>query len=83
MRTHLLERYVRYYAADGVVIHSIKSCRSFSMGQGDIREYLAKECDIPTLLIESDHVDPRYFSEAQTRNRVDAFFETLSVRGRS
>ena len=83
MRTHLLERYVRDYAADGVVIHSIKSCRSFSMGQGDIREYLAKECDIPTLLIESDHVDPRYFSEAQTRNRVDAFFETLSVRGRS
>lgn len=80
MRTRLIEKYVRDYQADGVVIHSIKSCRSFSMGQGDIREYLAKERGIPTLLIESDHVDPRYFSEAQMRNRIDAFFETLAVR---
>ncbi len=80
MRTDLIEKYVRDYRADGVVIHSIKSCRSFSMGQGDIREHLAKDLDIPTLLIESDHVDPRYYSEAQTRNRVDAFFETLALR---
>jgi hypothetical protein len=32
---------------------------------------------VPTLLIESDLEDPRYFSEAQLRNRVDAFFESL------
>ncbi len=80
LRTQLLEKYVRDYHADGVVIHSIKSCRSFSMGEGDMREYLAKEKDIPTLLIESDHVDPRYYSEAQIKNRVDAFFETLALR---
>ena len=52
------------------------------MGQGDIREYFTKELDVPTLLIESDHVDPRYYSEAQLRNRVDAFFESLSLRKR-
>lgn len=79
-RLKLLERYVREYKADGVVIHSIKSCRSFSMGHGDIREYFVKERDIPALLIDSDHVDPRYFSEAQLRNRIDAFFEELSIR---
>ncbi len=79
-RTRLLERYVKEYSADAVVIHSIKSCRSFSMGQGDMREHLAKDLDIPTLLIESDHVDPRYYSEAQIKNRVDAFFETLALR---
>jgi hypothetical protein len=28
-------------------------------------------------LIESDIEDPRYFSEAQLRNRIDAFFESL------
>jgi benzoyl-CoA reductase subunit B len=80
MRTDLIEKYVKDYHADGVVIHSIKSCRSFSMGQGDIREYLAQNKNIPTLLIESDHVDPRYYSEAQLKNRVDAFFETLALR---
>ncbi len=80
IRTNLIEKYVRDYHADAVVIHSIKSCRSFSMGQGDIREHLARDLDIPTLLIESDHVDPRYYSEAQIKNRVDAFFETLALR---
>jgi len=33
--------------------------------------------DEDILLIESDLEDPRYFSEAQLRNRVDAFFESL------
>jgi hypothetical protein len=28
-------------------------------------------------LIESDIEDPRYFSEAQLKNRIDAFFESL------
>ena len=46
-----------------------KSCRLFSAGQGDMREYFTKDLDIPTLLIESDLEDPRYFSEAQLRNR--------------
>jgi len=80
MRTKLVKKYVNEYSADGVVIHSIKSCRSFSMGHGDIREYLIKELDVPALHIESDHVDPRYYAEAQLKNRVDAFFESLSVR---
>jgi len=35
---------------------------------------------VPTLLIESDLEDPRYFSEAQMRNRIDAFFESLKHR---
>ena len=82
LRTGLIEKYVRDYRADAVVLHSIKSCRSFSMGEGDMREYLAKERGIPTLLVESDHVDPRYYSEAQMKNRVDAFFETLDLRMR-
>lgn len=82
LRTNLIEKYVKDYHADAVVLHSIKSCRSFSMGEGDIREYLAKDKGIPTLLIESDHVDPRYYSEAQMKNRVDAFFETLDLRMR-
>jgi benzoyl-CoA reductase/2-hydroxyglutaryl-CoA dehydratase subunit BcrC/BadD/HgdB len=42
-----------------------------------MREYFTKELDVPTLLIESDLEDPRYFSEAQLKNRIDAFFESL------
>jgi hypothetical protein len=28
-------------------------------------------------LVESDLEDPRYYSEAQMKNRIDAFFEAL------
>ncbi|HWP58599.1 MAG TPA: 2-hydroxyacyl-CoA dehydratase family protein [Candidatus Acidoferrales bacterium] len=76
-RYQQIRRYVEEWSADALVIHSVKSCRLFSAGQGDMREYFAKELGIPTLLIESDIEDPRYFSEAQMKNRIDAFFESL------
>jgi benzoyl-CoA reductase subunit B len=76
-RYQQIRRYVEEWHADALVIHSVKSCRLFSAGQGDMREYFTKELNVPTLLIESDIEDPRYFSEAQLKNRIDAFFESL------
>ena len=38
--------------------------------------------DIPSLFIESDLMDRRVVSEAQLKNRVDAFFEGLATRKR-
>jgi len=74
-----IERYLEEWHADALVIHSVKSCRLFSAGQGDMREYFTKR-GVSTLLVESDLEDPRYFSEAQMRNRIDAFFESLAHR---
>jgi benzoyl-CoA reductase subunit B len=76
-RYEQIRRYVEEWHADGVIIHFVKSCRLFSAGQGDMRDYFSKQLGIPTLYIESDLEDPRYFAEAQTRNRIDAFFEAL------
>jgi benzoyl-CoA reductase subunit B len=75
-----IRRYVEDWQADALVIHSIKSCRLFSAGQGDMREHFIKDLGVPTLLVESDLEDPRYYAEAQIRNRVDAFFEALEHR---
>jgi len=80
MRADLLRKYVETYDADALVIHSVKSCRSFSVGQADFREEFVNELGIPTLMVESDLADPRYFQEAQLRNRIDAFFESLQQR---
>ena len=80
LRRAMLERYVKEYEADALVIHSVKSCRAFSMGQADVREHFTKARNLPTLFLESDLVDPRYFAEAQIRNRIDAFFESLEHR---
>lgn len=72
-----IRRYVEEWEADALVIHSIKSCRLFSAGQGDMRDYFTRELGVPTLMVESDLEDPRYYAEAQIKNRVDAFFESL------
>ncbi len=76
-RYEQVRRYVEDWNADGVIIHFVKSCRLFSAGQGDMRDYFTRVLGVPTLYIESDLEDPRYFAEAQTKNRIDAFFEAL------
>ena len=79
-RYEQIGRYFEEWQADGIVIHSVKSCRLFSAGQGDMREYFARDKGWPTLLIESDLEDPRYYSQAQLQNRIDAFFEGIEHR---
>jgi len=75
-----IKRYVEEWEADALVIHSIKSCRLFSAGQGDMRDYFTQKLGVPTLMVESDLEDPRYYAEAQIKNRIDAFFESLEHR---
>jgi len=68
------------YRIDGVVYHPIKSCRTVSTGLADNRRSLLAACDVGSLFIESDMMDKRVVSEAQLKNRIDAFFEGLATR---
>lgn len=68
------------FHADGIVYHPIKSCRTVSTGLADNRRAVMDSRDIPTLFIESDMMDRRVVSEAQLKNRIDAFFEGLAAR---
>ncbi len=79
-RYRQIRTYVEEWQADALVIHSIKSCRLFSAGQGDMREHFTKDLGVPTLMVESDLEDPRYYAEAQMKNRIDAFFEALKYK---
>jgi benzoyl-CoA reductase subunit B len=68
------------FGVDGVIYHPIKSCRTVSTGLADGRRYLTQKRDIATLFLESDMMDRRVVSEAQMKNRIDAFFEGLASR---
>jgi benzoyl-CoA reductase subunit B len=68
------------HRADGVVYHPIKSCRTVSTGLADTRRALMATRDVPSLFVESDMMDRRVVSEAQMKNRIDAFFEGLAAR---
>ncbi len=75
-----LRQMIDPFHVDGVVYHPIKSCRTVSTGLADSRRALMASHDIPSLFIESDMMDRRVVSEAQLKNRVDAFFEGLAAR---
>jgi benzoyl-CoA reductase subunit B len=76
----MLERYVRDYAADGFLVHSVKSCNSFSAGQLMILREVEKRTGIPGAFLESDLVDPRYFSPANIKNRLESYLQMLEAR---
>lgn len=71
---------VRGWDIDGICFHGIKSCRTVSTGLPDAREWQMRHNNIPGLFIQSDLVDARLWSEAQIKNRIDAFFEALASR---
>jgi len=79
-QTGILLEMIDDYAVDGVVYHPIKSCRTVSTGLADNRRALMAARDVPSLFIESDMMDRRVVSEAQLKNRIDAFFEGLAAR---
>ncbi len=82
-RIELLEQYIDEYNADGFLINSIKSCNSFSAGQLMILRELENRTGKAGGFIESDLVDPRYFSAANIKNRLDSYFQMIYAKRRS
>jgi benzoyl-CoA reductase subunit B len=79
-RVDLLEKYIREYRADGFMINSVKSCNSFSVGQLLMLRQLEERTSVPGGFIESDLVDPRYFSAANIKNRIESYLQMLEQK---
>jgi benzoyl-CoA reductase/2-hydroxyglutaryl-CoA dehydratase subunit BcrC/BadD/HgdB len=65
------------YDVDGLVMHSNRSCKPYSIGQYDIARIVREKRGLPTLIIEANMTDARSFSESQVETRIDAFMEVL------
>jgi bcr-type benzoyl-CoA reductase subunit B len=70
------------YEVDGIVMHSNRSCKPYSLGQYDIQRIVEKQKGIPSLMLEADMTDERKFSESQIETRIDAFIEILQEKKR-
>jgi bcr-type benzoyl-CoA reductase subunit B len=76
-RLGLMERLIKEYKVDGLVIHSAKSCKPYSVGQYDLKRLLMDRLGVPSVIIDADITDFRAYSEEQTRTRLEAFFEGM------
>ncbi|NIM96196.1 MAG: 2-hydroxyglutaryl-CoA dehydratase [Anaerolineales bacterium] len=72
-----MKRMIEDFGLDGVILHSDRSCKPYSIGQVDQRDRLINEYGTPALLLEADHNDSRVFAEEQVGNRLEAFVEML------
>jgi benzoyl-CoA reductase subunit B len=80
MRIDMLVNYINEYEADGLLINSIKSCNSFSAGQLLMMREVEKRTGKPAAFVESDLVDPRYFSAANIKNRLESYFQMVDQK---
>ncbi|MCE9635645.1 MAG: benzoyl-CoA reductase subunit B [Planctomycetes bacterium] len=79
-RVDLISKYIEEYSADGFLINSVKSCASFSAGQLMILREVEKRTGRTGAFIESDLVDPRYFSAANIKNRIESYLQMLEQK---
>jgi benzoyl-CoA reductase subunit B len=79
-RVDILAKYIEEYEADGLLINSIKSCNSFSAGQLMMMNEVERRTGKPGAFIETDLVDPRYFSAANVKNRLESYFQMIEQK---
>lgn len=80
-RVRLMKRIIEDYQIDGVLFHSTRSCKPYSVGQYDIQSQLARECGVSTAVVEADTTDTRVYAEGAANTRLEAFLEALEARG--
>ena len=71
---------IHRFGVDGLIIHSNRSCKPYSLGQYDVQKLIYRRTGIPGLVIEADMTDARSYSDAQVKTRIEAFMETLEHR---
>ncbi len=79
-RVNMLCDYMEEYDADGFLNNSIKSCNSFSAGQLLMLREIEERTGKPAGFIETDLVDPRYFSSANVKNRLESYFQMIEQK---
>ena len=76
-RYRIIKDLIDDFSADGVVLHSDRSCKPYSVGQYDLKDELTARLGVRVAVIEADHADPRQFAEEQIETRLQAFMESF------
>lgn len=73
----MLGEWIKEYKIDGMVFHDTKTCFNNSNSKFGMPNRIREQFGIPTLVIEGDLCDLRFFSEGQSITKVETFIEQL------
>lgn len=79
-RAHLMADMVRRFHVDGMVLHSNRSCKPYSLGQYELLERVGRQTGVPGLILEADMCDSRFYAGEPIKNRIQAFLDLLEAR---
>jgi len=77
IRAEKLATLIERSEAHGFIMHSDRSCKSYSLGQYDLKNMVTELAGKPGVILEADHTDERSFAKEPFYNRLEAFLETL------
>lgn len=77
-KTKILAGLLKEFRIDGVIFHDARTCFNNSNARFGMPQRLRAETGIPSLTIEGDLCDLRFYSEGQTTTKIEAFLEQLS-----
>jgi len=80
VRTDQVTDLVQRFAVDGMVFHSNRSCKPYSLGQYELLEQVSQRTGVPGLILEADMCDSRLYAEEPIKNRIQAFLDLLEAR---
>ncbi len=69
------------YSIDGLVMQRSRTCLVVNMGQDDILKELTKKTGLPSVVIEGDVCDSRFYSDSEVNSKIDTFMEILARQG--
>ncbi|MEZ5184922.1 MAG: 2-hydroxyacyl-CoA dehydratase family protein [Candidatus Nanopelagicales bacterium] len=74
-----MRRMIDDFDLDGVILHSDRSCKPYSLGQIDERDRIVEQAGVPAILLEADHNDARVWADEQSAGRIEAFVEMMEA----
>lgn len=73
----ILAKWFKDYNIDGIVFHDSKTCFNNSNAKFGMPQRLQKLTGIPSIVIEGDLCDLRFFSEGQSITKIETFLEQI------
>ncbi|MCL5935344.1 MAG: 2-hydroxyacyl-CoA dehydratase family protein, partial [Firmicutes bacterium] len=78
-RLRMVEEFIREFHIHGYVNHVIRSCSLLSTGTYHLANLVQQKLQVPALVINCDHCDPRAYSPGPVETRIQAFLEILAA----
>lgn len=77
LRFNMISNMIQRYQIDGVIFASNRSCKVYSVMQMDLMKRIKNELNIPAIMIDVDHADPRKYNESSVMLRIEALLELI------